>query len=58
LAGRFEVAAAAANLLRFREAIDPAKTPPPASLNIIIGGNLSYTRPDGVNVISLASLGG
>jgi predicted AAA+ superfamily ATPase len=51
------VDAAAANLLRFREAIDPAKTPPPASLNIITGGNLSYTRPDGVNVISLASLG-
>jgi uncharacterized protein len=51
------VDAAAANLLRFREAIDPAKTPPPSSLNIVTGGNLSYTRPDGVNVISLASLG-
>ena len=47
---------AAANLLRFREAIDPAKTTPPASLNIITGGNLSYTRPDGIRVISLASL--
>jgi predicted AAA+ superfamily ATPase len=50
------VEAAAANLLHFREAIDPAKTAPPASLNIITGGNLSYTRPDGVRVISLASL--
>jgi len=50
------VDAAAANLLRFREAIDPAKTAPPASLNIITGGNLSYTRPDGIRVISLASL--
>ncbi|MDP2188794.1 MAG: ATP-binding protein [Sphingobacteriaceae bacterium] len=51
------VDAAAANLLRFREVIDPAKTAAPASLNIITGGNMSYTRPDGINVISLASLG-
>lgn len=51
------VDAAAANLLRFRDAIDPSKTALPASLNIITGGTMSYTRPDGVNVISLASLG-
>ncbi len=51
------VDAAAANLLRFRDAIDPSKTALPASLNILTGGNMSYTRPDGVNVISLASLG-
>ena len=51
------VDAAAGNLLRFRDAIDPSKTALPASLNIITGGNMSYTRPDGVNVISLASLG-
>lgn len=29
----------------------------PASLNIITGTGMSYTRPDGINVISLASLG-
>jgi hypothetical protein len=51
------VDAAAANLLRFRDAIDPSKTALPASLNIITGGTMSYTRLDGVNVISLASLG-
>ncbi|MBA4304758.1 MAG: hypothetical protein C0424_11085 [Sphingobacteriaceae bacterium] len=51
------VEAAAEHLLRFKEVIDPAKTIPPASLNIITAGNRSYTRPDGINVISLASLG-
>lgn len=48
---------AAANLLKFRNVVDPSKTVAPASLNIITGGNMSYTRSDGINVISLASLG-
>ena len=30
---------------------------PPKSLNIITGTGISYTRADGINVISLASLG-
>jgi hypothetical protein len=29
----------------------------PRSLNIITGTGMSYRRPDGINVISLASLG-
>ena len=29
----------------------------PKSLNIITGTGMSYRRPDGINVISLASLG-
>ena len=48
---------AAGNLLKLAENIDEAKTPKPKSLNIITGVGLSYTRPDGVNVISLSSLG-
>lgn len=29
----------------------------PRSLNVLVGTGLSYTRPDGVKVISIASLG-
>lgn len=49
--------AAATNLLKFRELIDGKKVRKPASLNIITGSGISYTRPDGINVISVASLG-
>ncbi len=48
---------AANNLLKFNALIDKEKYPKPASLNIITGTGMSFTRPDGVNVISLASLG-
>ncbi|MEN6619253.1 MAG: hypothetical protein ABFC28_07150 [Rikenellaceae bacterium] len=48
---------AARNLLRLNSVIDITKSSKPASLNIITGTGMSYTRPDGVNVISLASLG-
>ena len=48
---------AANNLLKFNELIDVKKHRKPASLNIITGTGMSFTRPDGVNVISLASLG-
>ena len=48
---------AAHNLLKLDRVIDPEKSAKPASLNIITGSGMSYTRPDGVNVISLASLG-
>ncbi len=48
---------AAGNLLKFNRLIDAEKQGKPASLNIITGSGLSFTRPDGVNVISLASLG-
>jgi len=49
--------AAAANLKKFASLIDTSKTQPPKSLNIITGTGISFTRSDGVNVISLASLG-
>ncbi len=48
---------AAKNLLKLNEVIDPTKFTKPASLNIVTGTGMSYTRPDGVNVISIASLG-
>jgi predicted AAA+ superfamily ATPase len=48
---------AAANLLKLASVVDAGKSSAPKSLNIITGTGISYTRPDGVNVISLASLG-
>lgn len=48
---------AARNLLRLYSVIDSSKYSKPASLNIVTGTGMSYTRPDGINVISLASLG-
>jgi len=48
---------AANNLLKFNGLIDEKKFSKPISMNIITGAGMSYTRPDGVNVISLASLG-
>lgn len=48
---------AAANLIKFYHKIDSDKTPKPSSLNIITGTGMSFTRTDGINVISLASLG-
>jgi len=48
---------AANNLLRLNSVIDTIKSSKPASLNIITGTGMSYTRPDGINVISVVSLG-
>jgi predicted AAA+ superfamily ATPase len=48
---------AAKNLLKFNDNIDTTKMNPPKSLNVITGTGMSYRRPDGVNVISLAALG-
>ncbi|UJP64481.1 ATP-binding protein [Mongoliitalea daihaiensis] len=48
---------AADNLKKFATAIDTDKMEKPKSLNIITGTGMSYCRPDGINVISLASLG-
>lgn len=48
---------AARNLLKFNNVIDSTKFPKPSSLNIITGNGMSYRRPDGINVISIASLG-
>jgi predicted AAA+ superfamily ATPase len=48
---------AAQNLQKLANNIDTRKTKPPQSLNIIVGTGISYTRPDGINVISVGSLG-
>jgi hypothetical protein len=48
---------AARNLLKLVSVVDTTKFSKPVSLNIITGTGMSYTRPDGINVISIASLG-
>ena len=48
---------AAENLKKFVQTIDTTKMDLPKSLNIITGTGMSYRRNDGINVISLASLG-
>ena len=48
---------AAENLKKFAANIDTEKMEVPKSLNIITGTGMSYRRPDGINVISLAALG-
>jgi len=48
---------AAENLKKFASNIDTTKMDLPKSLNIIVGTGMSYRRPDGINVISLATLG-
>ena len=55
--GTGQIEQAAANLNKFLTKLDLKKTNPPKSLNIITGTGISYTREDGINVISLASLG-
>jgi predicted AAA+ superfamily ATPase len=55
--GTGQIDDAAKNLLHFKKIIDTQKTNAPKSLNVITGTGMSYTRKDGVNVISLASLG-
>jgi predicted AAA+ superfamily ATPase len=45
------------NLKKFESMIDSGKMAKPKSLNIITGTGMSYRRPDGINVISLAALG-
>jgi len=48
---------AAFNLKKLSQVIDEHKVEKPASLNIITGTGMSYTRKDGINVISIGSLG-
>jgi len=55
--GTGNIEEAAANLNKFASIINYNKTKQPKSLNIITGTGISYTRTDGINVISLASLG-
>lgn len=55
--GTGQIEEAATNLNKFVSVLDSKKIIPPKSLNIITGTGISYTRHDGINVISLASLG-
>jgi uncharacterized protein len=50
-------AEAASNLKKLTTTLDIKNIGPPKSLNIIVGTGVSYTRPDGINIISLATLG-
>ncbi|MFM9008085.1 MAG: ATP-binding protein [Bacteroidota bacterium] len=55
--GAGQIDEAAANLNKFISVLDFEKIKQPKSLNIITGTGISYTRRDGINVISLGSLG-
>jgi len=55
--GTGQIEEASANLNKLASILDDKKVKPPKSLNIITGTGISYTRSDGINVISLASLG-
>jgi predicted AAA+ superfamily ATPase len=55
--GTGQIDQAAANLNKLVSIIDDKKVMLPKSLNIITGTGVSYTRTDGINVISHASLG-
>lgn len=55
--GTGQIDEAADSLHKFTSVVDPKKQKQLKSLNIITGTGISYTRADGINVISLASLG-
>lgn len=55
--GTGQIDDAAKNLLKFASVLEDNSRSKLMSLNIITGTGISYTRNDGVNVISLASLG-
>jgi hypothetical protein len=55
--GTGQIEKAAKSLKKFVSILDFDTVPQPKSLNIITGTGISYTRNDGINVISLASLG-
>lgn len=55
--GAGQVESAVENLQKFSSVVDYDKTVPPKSLNVITGTGISYRRTDGINIISLASLG-
>lgn len=51
------VDSAAANLLKLKDRVDESATGSVKSLTIISGGKYSYTRPDGVHVVAIGTLG-
>lgn len=48
---------AAASLLRFRQKVDTERVGPPAFLAVVTATGYAYTRPDGVQVIPIGTLG-
>ncbi len=55
--GTGKIEDAANNLLKFASILEESSSTKLQSLNIITGTGISYTRNDGINVISLSSLG-
>jgi len=55
--GTGQMEEAAKSLNKFVSILDKESVKTPKSLNIITGTGISYTRKDGINVISLSSLG-
>lgn len=55
--GSGQIEEAARNLNKLVAILDNKKVNPPKSINIITGTGISYTRQDGINVISIGSLG-
>ena len=52
-----QVDVAAASLLKFRDRVDTSKQTAPKFLAVVTNTEYSYTRPDGVHVISITALG-
>jgi uncharacterized protein len=55
--GGHRIDEAAANLLKFAERLDTRRTGPPACLVVVVGTGYAYSRPDGVAVVPIATLG-
>lgn len=54
--GQHEIDDAAETLLRFVQRVDTKRHGPPSFLGVITGWGYAYRRPDGVNVIPIATL--
>ena len=55
--GTGRIDSAAATLLRFADRVDTSRCGEPATLGVIVHSGYGYTRPDGVAVIPIGSLG-
>ena len=57
LGGEGPVEEGARNLLKLRDRVDADRTGPPAALAVIVGVGHGYTRPDGVVLVPITTLG-
>jgi predicted AAA+ superfamily ATPase len=55
--GTQQVDEAADSLRRFRDQVETARSGEPAGLVVVTGRGLAYTRPDGVRVVPIGTLG-